>query len=107
MSTALNCLLNNIEFGLLPAEAVTASRFSTGHHQNSFSSNPNRKETVVELASLRINKGVGKDVIEELKKRGHNVEITSEAIATPVMIYKDLNTKVIYAAGDPRQWRHA
>ena len=105
--TTLNCLLHNIEFGLLPEEAVMAPRFSTSHHQGSFDPNPNRKEATGTLASLEIHEDVGKEVIEELKKRGHRVNTTSWAIAYPVMIYKDPKTKVIYAAGDPRTWRHA
>lgn len=103
--TTLNCLLNNIEFSLLPAEAVMAPRFSTGHHQNGIDPSPNRKEAIGPLASLEIYEDVGKDVIEELKKRGHNVNTTAGPIAYPVMIYKDPKTKVIYAAGDPREWR--
>ena len=105
--TTLNCLLHNIEFGLLPAEAVMAPRFSTGHHQGSFDPNPNRKEATGLLAGLNIHKGVGKEVIEELKNRGHKVSTTSGPIAYPVMIYVDPKTKVIYAAGDHRTGRHA
>ena len=103
----LNCLLNNIEFGLLPAQAVTALRFSTGHHQGSFDPNPNRKETLGTLASLTVYEDLDKEVIAELKNRGHNVKTTSGFIAYPVMIYKDPKTKVIYAAGDPRTKRHS
>ena len=105
--TTLNCLLHNIEFGLPPEEAVIAPRFSTGHHQGSFDPNPNRKEATGPLASLNIHEDVGEEVVKELKKRGHKVHTTSGPIAYPVMIYKDPKTKVIYAAGDPRTWRHA
>ena len=105
--TTLNCLLHNIEFGLMPEKAVTAARFSTGHHQGSFDPNPNRKQATGPLASLTIHEDVGEDVIEELKKRGHNVNTTTGPIAYPVMIYKDPKTKMIYAAGDPRAGRHA
>lgn len=103
----LSCLLNNIEFGLLPAQAVTALRFNTYHHQGSFDSDPNRKETLGSLASLRVYENLDGEVIAELKNRGHNVTTTSGPTAHPVMIYKDPKTKVIYAAGDPRTKRHA
>ena len=32
--TTLNCLLNVIEFGVSPKEAVSCARFSTRHHKN-------------------------------------------------------------------------
>jgi gamma-glutamyltranspeptidase/glutathione hydrolase len=105
--TTLNCLLSNIEFGLMPEKAVTAARFSTGHHQGSFDPNPNRKQATGPLASLNIHKDAGEDVIEELKKRGHNAQVTSGPIAQPVMIYRNPKRKIIYAAGDPLAARHA
>jgi gamma-glutamyltranspeptidase/glutathione hydrolase len=40
--TTLNVLLNHIEFGMLPKDAVTAPRFNTDHMENSFDSNPDR-----------------------------------------------------------------
>ena len=40
--TTLNVLLNHVEFGMPPQEAVTAPRFSTRHHQDSFDPNPDR-----------------------------------------------------------------
>jgi len=42
-----------------------------------------------------------------LEARGHNLSSTSEAIASPVMIYLDPNTGEIYAVGDPNAGRHA
>ncbi len=32
--TTLNCLLNRIEFGMMPEDAVTAPRFNTFHHED-------------------------------------------------------------------------
>ena len=40
--TTLICLLNYIEFGKLPENAVLNPRFSTNLYQNSFDPNPNR-----------------------------------------------------------------
>jgi gamma-glutamyltranspeptidase/glutathione hydrolase len=105
--TTLNCFLNHIEFGMMPKDAVTAPRFNTGHHQNSFDPNPARQQAQVELRSLRLNDRIDKQVIEELAKRGHKIKTTPGHIANPVMIHRNPDTGMIYAAGDPRAKRHA
>jgi gamma-glutamyltranspeptidase len=103
--TTLNCLLNVIEFGMNPKEAVTANRFSTRHHENSF--NPERFRRIDGLGRLTINKGVDKNIIEELVNRGHKISISGGPIAAPVMIYFDREKKEFLAAGDPKANRHA
>ena len=105
--TTLNCLLNHVEFGMMPKDAVTAPRFNTGHQENSFNPNPDRKETLGTLASLTLNKNIDESIRKELAGRGHKIETTSGPIAYPVMIYLDPNTGMIYAAGDPKAKRHA
>ena len=104
---ALNLLLNHIEFGMLPEKAVTAPRFATHHHQDSFDPNPNRQETFKQVASLDINDTVDEDVREELAGRGHRVEAKSGTIATPVMLFIDPESGEFHAAGDPKAGRHA
>ncbi len=111
--TTLNVLLNHVEFGMSPEQAVTAARFSTAHQQNSFDPNPNRDKAFVAPGSLALNQRVASEVVEELKKRGHRLkkrdgkETTSRAIGHPVMIYIDQQTGTFYAAGDPNAGRHA
>ena len=105
--TTLNCLLNHIEFDMAPKDAVTAPRFNTGHHEDSFDPNPVRVEAFETLGSLRVNDTISESVINELKSRGHTVETTSGNIANPVMIYVNPDTDMIYAAGDPKARRHA
>lgn len=105
--TTLNVLLSHMEFGMLPEKAVTAPRFSTGHHQNSFDPNPDRAAAFVAAGSLRVNTGVAEGVRTELSGRGHKLSTTSGPIAHPVMIYIDPQTGMIYAAGDPKAGRHA
>lgn len=105
--TTLNCLLNHLEFGMMPKDAVTAPRFSTGHQENSFNPNPKRKETLGTLASLTLDENIEENIRKELAGRGHTIETTSKPIAYPVMIYLDTNTGMIYAAGDPKARRHA
>jgi len=105
--TTLNVLLAHVEFGMLPEAAVTAPRFSTGHHQNSFDPNPDRKAAFVGAGTLRVNTGVSEKVRTELAKRGHKLTTTSGPIAHPVMIYIDQQTGIIHAAGDLKARRHA
>ena len=103
--TTLNCLLNFIEFGMKPKKAVTASRFSTRHHENSF--DPSALRTVGVLGGLTLNDGIKENVVKDLAKRGHKISKTSGPIAYPVMIYYEKETDLFYAAGDPKASRHA
>ena len=105
--TSLNMILNHVEFGMLPEQAVTAPRFNTFHHQDSFDPNPDRAATVTGPGRMRVNKTVSDEVLRELEKRGHKVSTTGGAIAHPVMIYIDHGNKMIHAAGDPKAGRHA
>nr|MDO8132632.1 gamma-glutamyltransferase [Candidatus Njordarchaeum guaymaensis] len=105
--TTLNVLLNHIEFGMLPKQAVTALRFNTYHMENSFDSDPDRNRAFMSAGSLRIHTRVAPSVQEELKKRGHVLSTTSTAIAAPVMLYIDYGSGIIYASGDPNAGRHA
>ena len=105
--TTLNCLLNHVEFGMMPAEAVTAVRFSTGHQENSFDPNSIRAETLGTLASLTVDERLDESVRDELAKRGHKIKTTGRPIAYPVMIYVDPETGIMHAAGDPKARRHA
>jgi len=105
--TTLNVLLGHVEFGMLPAAAVTAPRFNTGHHQGSFNPNPDRAAAFVGAGTLRVNTGVSEKVRRELAERGHKVSKTSDPIAHPAMIYIEQQTGMIHAGGDPKAHRHA
>ncbi|HRW03658.1 MAG TPA: gamma-glutamyltransferase [Caldilineaceae bacterium] len=104
---ALNLLLNHIEFGMMPAQAVTAPRFATDHHEDSFDPNPNRAETVKKVGSLTISDAIDPGVRDELARRGHDIEVKERPVATPVMLYIDQESGTSYAAGDPAAGRHA
>ena len=101
----LNLLLDFVEFGMQPAEAVIAPRFATDHHEDSFDPNPVREQTFIEAGSLAISSAVDAEVRDELARRGHQVEARNGPIATPVMLWADADT--YYAAGDPAAGRHA
>lgn len=103
----LNLLLNHIEFGLAPSAAVTAPRFATDHHQDSFDPNPVRSQTLGQAGSLTISAAVDAQVRTELARRGHQVTAKATPIAVPVMLYADPDSGLYYAAGDPATGRHA
>lgn len=103
----MNLLLNFVEFGMLPEDAVTASRFATAHHQDSFDPNPNREQTFKGPGSLTINATVSGNVLEALVNRGHQLKTQVGAIAAPSMLYVDKDSGTFYAAGDPAAGRHA
>jgi gamma-glutamyltranspeptidase len=92
---------------MMPADAVTAARFNTEHHQDSFDPNSNRQATLGALASLTVDDTLDEGVRDELAGRGHKMKTTSGPIAHPVMIYVDPQTAICYAAGDPKARRHA
>ncbi len=103
--TTLNCLLNVIEFGMSPKEAVSCARFSTRHHENSF--NPDRKREISGLGRLTLQDTIPETVRSNLAGRGHRVATAGGAIASPVMLFHDRRTNLLHAAGDPRAGRHA
>ena len=97
----LQLLLNLIDFGLSPAQAVTTPRFVTNHLLGSFRQTPPR------LGSLDINAGAGQPVIDELRARGHHVEIAKTPVWIPSAMRLDADSGQIEAAGDPAAGRHA
>jgi gamma-glutamyltranspeptidase/glutathione hydrolase len=99
--TTLQLLLNAIDFGLTPEEAVIAPRFGTNHHLGSFRQKP------PELGSLLINPEVEERTIKDLESRGHKVTVSKRPLWAPCMLRIDPNTGMIQAAGDPRTRRHA
>lgn len=105
--TTLNLLINHIDFGMPPEQAVTAPRFYTSHHQDSFNPHPDRTQALVGLGKLTLNDAIAEPVRQELTRRGHIISTTSGAIGNPVMLAIDPKTGVIQAAGDPKAGRHA
>lgn len=103
----MNLLLDFVAFDMLPEAAVTAPRFATSHHEDSFDPNPNRIETFGQAGSLTINDSVRESVRQELANRGHQVRAHGGAIAAPSMLYINKDNGTFYAAGDPAAGRHA
>jgi gamma-glutamyltranspeptidase/glutathione hydrolase len=105
--TSLNVLLNALDFGMAPAEAVTAPRFSTSHHEDSFDPNPDRAKAFVRAGSLELQNEISGEVEKALAARGHRVARARSPIAHPVMLRIDPASGRIEAAGDPAANRHA
>jgi gamma-glutamyltranspeptidase/glutathione hydrolase len=103
----LNLLLDFIDFGLSPAEAVRVPRFSTGHHENSFDPNPDRRATVPGLTTIRFSGAIPEEVPDDLRARGHEVTESDRPIGYPVMLAVDPDDGAMAAAGDPAAGRHA
>ncbi len=49
---SLGLLLDFVEFGMLPEQAVIAPRFATAHHEDSFDPDPDRRRTFGPVGSL-------------------------------------------------------
>lgn len=99
----LQALLNVIEFGMNPQEAVEAARFDTAHFVSSFADhkfNP---------GSLSLEKRFGEQVIEEMRRRGHKVSLNENFAPTsaPTMVIYDPKTRLIQAGADARRGRYA
>ncbi len=105
--TTLNVLLNQIEFGMLPAEAVTAPRFHMNHLQDSFNPNPDRNSAFIGRGELRVNAEIPDASMKTLADRGHRLSAKHGPIGMPVMILIDSTTGEMHAAGDPKAGRHA
>ena len=99
----LQVLLNITEFGMNPQEAVEAARFETEHLVSSFADhrfNP---------GSLGLEKRLGTAVVDELKARGHKVDVRADFApsAAPTIILFDPKRGLIEAGADVRRGRYA
>jgi gamma-glutamyltranspeptidase/glutathione hydrolase len=97
----LQVILNCLEFGMSPAEAVTAPRFGTNHLVGSF------RQKAPQLGSLLLNPEVGEGVVKDLQARGHKVALRKGPLWAPTVLRIDPHSGRIEAVGDPRARRHA
>ena len=104
---SLGLLLDFIEFGLRPEQAVIAPRFATSHHEDSFDPDPDRQRTFGKVGSIVSHGSLDNAVYAELARRGHRLQTTTATIGLPVMLFIDQETGQLYAAGDPATGRHA
>jgi gamma-glutamyltranspeptidase / glutathione hydrolase len=99
----IQVLLNVIEFGMNPQEAVEAPRFETSHLVSSFDDHRFNPGT------MQVEGRIKPDVIEELKARGHKLDVRGDfsSGSAPTIIIYDPNSKVIQAGADVRRGRYA
>ena len=99
----LQVLLNILEFGMNPQEAVEAARFDTQHYVSSFDDHEFLP------GSLNLESRLPDKTIEELKARGHKVKVQGAwgTLSAPTVIIYDVASGVAAAGADPRRGRYA
>jgi gamma-glutamyltranspeptidase/glutathione hydrolase len=98
--TTLQLLIDAIDFGMSPADAVTTPRYGTNHHLGSF------RQTPPALGSLLLASRQDPALVQQLEARGHKVTVSRGSLWAPVMLRFDPKTGQKEAAGDPRAGRH-
>jgi gamma-glutamyltranspeptidase/glutathione hydrolase len=78
----MQTLLNIVEFGMNPQEAVEAPRFDTQHYVSSFDDHEFLP------GSLNIESRISENTIAELKTRGHKLNVQSAwgTLSSPTVI---------------------
>jgi gamma-glutamyltranspeptidase/glutathione hydrolase len=94
---SLQLLLDIVEFGMMPDEAIAAPRFYTHHIEDSFNPSPDPAVRSGRTAALDIYETT-KTIIDDLASRGHIMNIVGGAIAHPVVVFTDQSTGISYAA---------
>jgi gamma-glutamyltranspeptidase/glutathione hydrolase len=97
----LQLIVDCLDFGLSPKEAVTSPRFGTLHFMTSFGQGP------PQLGNVLVYPNIGDNVIQSLQDRGAKVTMQKVAWGRPVVVRVDPQTGVIEAAGDPTAKRNA
>jgi len=97
--TALQMILNVIEFGMHPQAAADTTRFGTSHLIGSF------RQTPVDLGSLTIEDTVPGDTIKALREKGHRVNLVPIFSSQTVLIVWQSDGSM-EPGGDLRKTRH-
>jgi gamma-glutamyltranspeptidase / glutathione hydrolase len=105
---SLQLLLDIIEFGMKPKEAISGPRFKTYHLEDSFNPSADSKARFKNYAKVNVNEIDHLDMnptdqatVDNLLGRGHKITVAKTSIALPVMIYRDNESGISYAAGQP------
>jgi gamma-glutamyltranspeptidase/glutathione hydrolase len=99
----LQVLLNIVEFGMNPQEAVEAPRFDTQHYVSSFDNHEFR------AGVLNVESRIPTEVIKQLDARGHKIKVQTAwgTGSSPTVIMYDVKSGVISGGADPRRGRYA
>ena len=103
---SLQLILDNIEFGMNPKEALSSPRFYTYHTEDSFNPVPDPEKRLLKIGALDIY-DTDKSVIASLENRKHLIKIVPEPIAAPAMVFVDQTTGICYAATEPFYERYS
>jgi len=103
---SLQLILDNIEFGMKPKEALSSPRVYTYHTENSFNPDPDPEKRILKIGAIDIYE-TDRSVIADLENRKHSIKIVPEPIAAPAMIFIDQATGVCYAATEPFYERYS
>ncbi|HLP71883.1 MAG TPA: gamma-glutamyltransferase [Bacteroidales bacterium] len=98
---AVQLILDCVEFGMKPKEALKAPRLYTYHTEDSFNTSPDPSKRLFKIGALDVYDIADKGVIEDLKKRNHILKAIPGPIGDPAMIYVDQSTGMYYAATEP------
>jgi gamma-glutamyltranspeptidase/glutathione hydrolase len=99
----IQVLLNIIEFGMNPQEAVEAPRFDTQHYVSSFDNH----EFLAGV--LNLESRLPAEVMSQLVRRGHKITVQAPwgTGSSPTVIVYDAKSGVISGGADPRRGRYA
>ena len=97
---SLQLLLDVLDFGMMPQDAISSPRFQTKHIQDSFNPSPDPSKRMGKIAGVELNtKDQG--LIGKLNERGHVATGSDAVIAWPVLVRIDRNSGMAYGAGQP------
>jgi gamma-glutamyltranspeptidase/glutathione hydrolase len=91
---AIQLIANFVDFGMNLDDTYTSPRFATNHFIGSFGQSRPR------FNSLSVPGSVDPNVIQELKKKGHDVYISGRKVGDVAMLYIDQVTGKMQAAGE-------
>lgn len=94
---SLQLFLDFVEFDKMPKDAISTPRFRTYQTEDSFNPSPDRTARIYKMGALDINP-TDQTLIDNLRSRGHKVNIYKRSISSPVMVYLDQSTGISYAA---------
>ena len=97
--TAIQMILNVIEFGMQPQKSADTTRFGTDHLIGSF------RQTPVMPGSLTIEETSPKKTLEGLREKGHKVNLTPQFSSETVLIVRGPDGSM-KPGGDQRKTRH-
>jgi gamma-glutamyltranspeptidase/glutathione hydrolase len=90
---AIQLILEYVDFGMGAEDAFRAPRFSTNHFVGSFG------QSKPKLGSLQVNAKVSEEVQADLKKRGHNIVVSTGGVGGVALVVIDLTSENAVAIG--------